>query len=56
MSDWEHLDEETDSELPRNEVLMEDVLWGGGTGAGWQDDVEESVDSLRFWKVDIGRG
>ena len=51
MSDPEHREmEDTDSELPRNEARMEDVLWGTGAGA-WPED---RVDILRWEKVDMG--
>ncbi len=52
MSEPEHREiEDTDSELPRNEARMEDVLWGTGAGA-WPED---RVDSLRWGKVTMGR-
>ena len=52
MSEPEHREiEDTDSELPRNEALMEDVLWGTGAGA-WPED---RVDSLRWGNVTMGR-
>ena len=35
MSEPEHLEiEDTDSELPRNEARIEELLWGTGAGAG----------------------
>ena len=52
MSEPEHREiEDTDSELPRNEARIEELLWGTGAGA-WPED---SVDSLRWGKVTMGR-
>ena len=56
MSDWEHREEDTDSWLPRNDDLMEEVLAGGGTGAA----VLDTLDSLRVllgaWNDDRDMG